>query len=196
MSVNLDVPYFSQEDNAIQPTRTCGSTCTAMCLSYLGVPDFGSREQFEDDVKNKFDSMRLDHGSPGDIRRLIERFNLRDNLTLRGKISDIIRALDAGEVCILHGYWTGPGHIIVIRGYTDNGAFIVNDPAGEWFYDGYSYNSQFRPDTKGKGKIYSQRLISTAANTYTLRDALYAYDTWDKDRIESTATMWLHRISK
>jgi hypothetical protein len=72
----------------------------------------------------------------------------------------------------------------------------VNDPAGEWFYDGYSYNSSFRPDKKGKGKVYSQRLISTAANTYSLRDALHAYDIWDKDRVESTATMWLHRISK
>jgi hypothetical protein len=111
-TTNLDVPYFSQYDNEIAPDITCGATSSAMCLDYFGVPDFGSMQQFEDDVKNKFDSLGLDHGSPSDIRRLIERFGLRDNLTLSGRVSDITRALDAGEVCILHGYWTSPGHIL------------------------------------------------------------------------------------
>ena len=195
MSVNLNVPYFSQRDNKIEPHRTCGATSAAMCLAYFKVPDFGSMQQFEDDVKNRFDSLGLDHGSPNDIRRLIERFGLRDNLTLTGRISDITRALDAGEVCILHGYWTNAGHIIVIRGYTDNGAFYVNDPEGEWFYGGYSRNKTSGPDTKGENKVYSRRLVSSAGNAFSLRKALNFYDTWDSNQIDSTATMWLHRIS-
>lgn len=196
MSVNLKVPYFNQYDNAIEPERTCGATSAAMGLAYFKVPDFGSMKQFEDDVKNKFDSLGLDHGSPSDIRRLIERFDLRDNLTLSGRVSDITRALDAGEVCILHGFWTGSGHILVVRGYTDNGAFYVNDPAGEWFYGGYSRNRRTGPDTKGENKVYSRRLLSSAGNAFSQREALQSYDTWDSNQIENTATMWLHRISR
>lgn len=195
MPVNLNVPYFSQQDNQIEYWRTCGATSVAMCLAYFKIPDFGSMKQFEDDVKNRFDSLGLDHGAPNDIRLLIERFGLRDNLTVSGRVSDITRALDAGEVCILHGYWTDFGHILVIRGYTDSGAFYVNDPAGEWFYGGYSYNKSSGPDNKGENKVYSRKLLSSAGNAFSLREALSFYDNWDSNKIESTATMWLHRIS-
>lgn len=196
MAVNLDVPYFNQRDNEIEADRTCGATCSAMCFTYFKVKDFGSMKQFEDDVKNRFDNLALDHGAPNDIKRLIERFGLRDNLTLKGRISDITNALDAGEVCIVHGFFTPPGHILVVRGYTANGAFIVNDPNGEWFYGGYARNSSFGPDTKGESKVYSRRLISSAGNAFSLRQTLDFYDTWDSAQIESTSTMWIHRISK
>jgi peptidoglycan hydrolase-like protein with peptidoglycan-binding domain len=114
---------------------------------------------------------------------------------MKGRLSDITRSLDSGEICILHGFWTEPGHILVIRGYNGNGDFFVNDPHGEWFYGGYSVNSQISPDNKGENKLYSRRLISSAANAFSLRQALEFYDTWDSNNIESTATMWLHRVS-
>jgi hypothetical protein len=196
MAVNYNVPYFSQEDNQIEPWRTCGATSAAMCLKYFDVPDLGPLLQYEDDVKKRFDRLGIDHGYPDGIKKLLEGLGLIDNLKMNAKLSDITRSLDAGEVCILHGYWTGSGHILVIRGYSDNGDFWVNDPHGEWFYAGYHVNSQLQPDNKGENKLYSRRLISTASNTFSLRAALDAYDTWDSDQIESTATMWLHRISK
>lgn len=196
MSVNLNVPYFSQRDNQIQPERTCGATSSAMCLAYFKVPDFGSFRQFEDDVKNRFDNLGLDHGAPNDIKRLIESFGLRDNLTLAGSLSDITTALDSGSPCILHGFFTNAGHVLVVRGYTTNGAFIVNDPEGEWFYGGYQRNRSTGPDNKGENKIYSRKLISAAGNAFSLKEALRFYDTWRADQIESTATLWLHRISK
>jgi hypothetical protein len=87
------------------------------------------------------------------------------------------------------------GHILVIRGYNDNGDFFVNDPAGEWFYGGYRKNSRISPDNKGENKLYSRKLISSAGNAFSLRQALEFYDTWDSSKIESTATMWLHRVS-
>lgn len=197
MAVNLTpFPYFSQNDNEIEPARTSGVTSAAMCLAYFEVPDFGSFKQYEDDVMNRFDNLGLDHGVPNDIKRLIEAFGLRDNLTLSGRNSDIITAIDSGSPCILHGHFTGPGHIIVVRGYTSNGDFIVNDPEGEWFYGGYQRNRSSGPDTKGENKIYSRRLISAAGNAFSLRQALTFYDTWSADQIESTATLWLHRITK
>jgi peptidoglycan hydrolase-like protein with peptidoglycan-binding domain len=195
MAINHNVPYFSQRDNEIEPWRTCGPTSAAMCLKYFNVADFGSFPQYEDDVKARFDRLGIDHGSPDGIRRLLEGLGLRDNLTMKGSLSDITRSLDSGEICILHGFWTNAGHILVIRGYNDNGDFFVNDPEGEWFYGGYSKNSQVSPDNKGENKLYSRRLISSAGNAYTQRQALDFYDTWDSSKIESTATMWLHRVS-
>lgn len=196
MAVNHKVPYFSQEDNEIEPWRTCGATSSAMCLKYFQVADLGSFPQYEDDVKKRFDRLGIDHGSPDGIKRLLEGLGLRDDLTLNASLSDITRSLDSGEICILHGFWTNSGHILVIRGYNNNGDFLVNDPAGEWFYSGYRKNSQFSSDNKGENKIYSRKLISATANAFSLREALSFYDSWESSKIESTATMWLHRISK
>ena len=39
--------------------------------------------------------------------------------------------LDAGRPVVVHGYWTGAGHIAVLIGYTDSD-WIVHDPAGDW----------------------------------------------------------------
>ncbi|NER03748.1 MAG: hypothetical protein F6K17_14550 [Okeania sp. SIO3C4] len=196
MGINHNVPYFNQENNDIEGWRSCGATSAAMCLKYFGVPDLGPMPQYEDDVKQRFDKLGISHTTPGGIRRLIEGLGLIDNLTMEGSLSDITSALDAGEICILHGYWTNPGHILVIRGYNDKGNFFVNDPAGEWFYEGYRYNSRYIEDNKGENQLYSRRLISSAGNAYSLREALYFYRNWGNDKIESTATMWLHRISK
>lgn len=197
MAINHKVPYFNQEDNEIEPWRTCGATSAAMCLKYFNVPDLGAFPQYEDDVKERFDRLGIAHGSPDGIKRLLEGLGLRDNLTLKASLSDITRSLDSGEICILHGFWTQePGHILVIRGYNDKGDFFVNDPHGEWVYGGYHVNSTVSPDNKGENKIYSRRLISSAGNAFSLRQALDFYDTWDSSNIESTATMWLHRVSK
>ena len=196
MAINHNVPYFSQLDNKIEPDFTCGATSAAMCLKYFNVPDLGSLPQYEDDVKKRFDRLGIDHGSPDGIRRLLEGLGLRDDLTLNASLSDITRSLDSGEICILHGFWTPPGHIFVIRGYNNNGDFFVNDPNGEWFYAGYRKNSRLSPDNKGENKLYSRRLISSGGNAFSLREALRFYDIWDISDIESTATMWLHRVSK
>lgn len=195
MAINHKVPYFNQEDNEIEGWRTCGPTSAAMCLKYFNVPDLGSFPQYEDDVKERFDRLGINHGTPDGIKRLLEGLGLRDDLTLNGSLSDITRSLDSGEICILHGYWTWPGHILVIRGYNDKGDFFVNDPHGEWFDTGYSVNSEFSPDNKGENKLYSRRLISSAGNALSLDQALDFYRNWDSNKIESTATMWLHRVS-
>ena len=45
---------------------------------------------------------------------------------------DSVRAeLDGGAVVVLGTDLTGSGHIVLVRGYTTDGLFIVNDPAGD-----------------------------------------------------------------
>lgn len=195
MAINHNVPYFSQVDNQIEPWRTCGPTSAAMCLKYFNVADLGGFPQYEDDVKERFDRLGIDHGTPDGIKMLLEGLGLRDNLTETGSLSDITRALDSGEICILHGYWTESGHILVIRGYNDQGDFFVNDPEGEWAYGGYDRNSETSQDNKGENKVYSRKLISSAGNAFSQREALEFYKTWDSNKIDSTAKMWLHRVS-
>lgn len=105
MAINHNVPYFCQEDNQVEPWRTCGSTSVAMCLKYFNVADLGSFPQYEDDVKARFDRLGIDRGSPDGIRRLLEGLGLRDNVTMKRSPSGITRSLDSGEICcILHGY--------------------------------------------------------------------------------------------
>jgi Peptidase_C39 like family len=196
MDINYDVPYFSQANNEREPWRHCGSTSTAMSLKYYNIPDPGDYDQYEDDIDVEFHRRGFDHKSTGGIRRLIESFGLLDNLTEESSLKDIDRALQGGKIVIIHGMFTSSGHIIVIRGLTDQGSYYVNDPAGEWFPDGYDYNTGYGEDTKGKNQIYSRRLIASACAAYTLREALDNYKIWDDNQIESTSNIWLHRISK
>ena len=104
MAINHNVPYFNQEDNQIEGWRTCGATSAAMCLKYFNVADLGSFPQYEDDVKAHFDRLGIDRGATDGIRRLLEGLGLRDDLTMKGSLSDITRSLDSGEKCILHGF--------------------------------------------------------------------------------------------
>ena len=52
--------------------------------------------------------------------------------TTGGTRGQIKSHLDAGRPVVVHGYWTGSGHITVIVGY-DETDWLVNDPAGDWY---------------------------------------------------------------
>jgi hypothetical protein len=108
-------------------------------------------------LKHVFDRLGIDRGSPDGIRRLLEGLGLRDNAIVKRSLSDLTRTLDSGKICILHGFGTNAAHSLVIRGYNDKSDFFVNNPAREWFYDGYRKNSQFLPDNQGKNKVYSRK---------------------------------------
>jgi uncharacterized protein YvpB len=98
-------------------------------------------------------------------------YGLDVDLTLRGSLVDIRRSIAQGRPCIVHGYFTDFGHIIVVRGYDERG-FYVNDPFGEWFDSGY------RNDLPGGNLHYSNRLIQSKCSP------------------EGSNYVWLHRIAK
>jgi hypothetical protein len=58
-----------------------------------------------------------------------------------GTINELKAELDEGFPSIVHGYFTGYGHVLVVLGYDEHG-YWVNDSAGEWvetFQGGYPY---------------------------------------------------------
>lgn len=128
----LKVPYFHQLDNVNDPTGTCNVTSVAMCLGYYGykyTPD-----QLFNIARDNRPS--LDIQSPFDLQKLIRLCGASDNFQISGKIEKIKLAINDKKPCIIHGYFTRSGHIVVIVGYNDKG-LIVHDPYGEWFSNGY-----------------------------------------------------------
>jgi uncharacterized protein YvpB len=90
---------------------------------------------------------------------------------MRGRQSDIRKAIAEGRPCIIHGYFTSFGHIVVVRGYDQN-RFFVNDPYGEWTSSGY------RNDRSGQNLYYSNALIQAKCSP------------------ESENYLWIHRLSR
>ncbi|MBM4369191.1 MAG: C39 family peptidase [Deltaproteobacteria bacterium] len=123
--VSLDVPYFYQYDNANEPGSTCGVTSAAMLVDYWNP---GSVTP---------DSLYRAYGkaqgqSPDALAALYRSEGLYSDYTYGGTRAEIRAHLDAGRPVVVHGYWTGAGHVTVIVGYTDTD-WIVNDPAGDWY---------------------------------------------------------------
>ena len=149
----LAVPNLSQLDNTINPHGSCNVTCVAMCLYFLGMPR-RQGTQLEDELYRKLEELGKSRHNPFDLQYLIGTYpGFKDIFRENGSIHDIQTSIDAGNPVIIHGYFTASGHIIVIRGYDDNG-FIVNDPNGEWFSSGYDQTR------RGEGLHYSYGMIS------------------------------------
>jgi GH24 family phage-related lysozyme (muramidase)/uncharacterized protein YvpB len=132
----LDVPFFSQLDNTLNPTGSCNVTCVAMCLAYLGMPH-PPGNQLEDTLYRKMEQLGWSRHDPYDLKALVDSFpGYKDIFRENGGFADIRTSIDAGNPVIIHGYFTRFGHIIVVCGYDEKG-LIVNDPYGEYFSSGY-----------------------------------------------------------
>ncbi|MCC3447456.1 MAG: C39 family peptidase [Microcoleus sp. PH2017_39_LGB_O_B] len=167
--VKLDVPYLSQLDNKRNPTGSCNVTSVAMCLLWGGVTPHQQGIQLEDELYGYMEKRRLDRHSPQDLATVVRDYGLNCLYTATATIDAVKAHLSEGNPCITHGYFTEYGHIIVLTGYDEKG-FIVHDPYGEWFSDGY------RTDLSGEYLHYSYDLIERTC----IPDGLF----------------WIHFISK
>jgi hypothetical protein len=167
----LNVPYFSQRDNLFNPTGACNVTSYAMVMRYFQVARRTDQGQLEDELYSYMHRNRLSRHDPEDLARMGRDYGLKVNFTSRGTLDDIRRAIAQGQPCIVHGYFTSFGHIIVIRGY-DKDNFIVNDPYGQWTSQGY------RKNQSGEALPYSNGVIRSKCSP------------------EGENFIWLHRLSK
>ena len=152
-SVRLNVPFKSQLDNFYNPHGSCNVTSIAMCLRYLGVPRYDNRyRQFEDELYRWCLDRGYSRHNPEHLARVVRDYKRKDDFTYWGTIERCQNHLRGGNPCVIHGYFTSFGHIIVLVGFDANG-FIVHDPYGEWFSTGY------RTDKSGAFLHYSYNLI-------------------------------------
>lgn len=169
-SKNLNIPYDSQLDNEFNPTGACNVTSFAMVMAYFQIKGTGTG-QLADELYQYMEKNGLSRWEPNDLAKMAEAYGLVDVFTMRGRLSDLRKAIAEGRPCIIHGYFTSFGHIIVVRGYDPYG-FFVNDPYGQWTSAGY------RNDLSGKNLYYSNRLIQTKCSP------------------EGEDYIWLHKLSK
>ena len=167
----LNVPYKSQLDNALNPTGACNVTTFAMVMAYFQIKGRTGVGQLEDELYRYMERNGLSRWEPDDLATMGRAYGLKVDFTTRGKLADIRKAIAEGRPCIIHGYFTSFGHIIVVRGYDQNG-FYVNDPYGEWFASGY------RNDLSGENLHYSNALIQSKCSP------------------EGTDYIWLHRLAR
>ncbi len=145
-TIRLEVPYRSQLDNKFNPLGACNVTSMAMCMEYLDT-DLGGNKyksgngQLEDHLYRFMENHGLSRHSPQDLERLVNDhyYPLKDKFTPWGTIDCCKSHLASGNPCVIHGYFTSFGHIIVLVGYDSKG-FLVHDPYGEWFESGYDTN--------------------------------------------------------
>ncbi|HEY9632459.1 MAG TPA: C39 family peptidase [Coleofasciculaceae cyanobacterium] len=169
-TVQLKVPYLSQLDNVTDPYGTCNVTSVAMCMAYLGHPIRNSQgEQLEDELNAYCYEHSLDRHVGEDLAKVLRAYGYKDDYQSNAKWEDVKKWLDQGNPCIVHGYFTDSGHIIVIIGYNQKG-WIVNDPYGEWYSSGYDTSRT------GAGLTYSYDMMERVCGP--------------------NGTMWIHYVSK
>ncbi|MCC3409385.1 MAG: C39 family peptidase [Microcoleus sp. PH2017_10_PVI_O_A] len=151
-SVRLQIPYRSQLDNLHNPTGSCNVTSIAMCLNFLKVPRRQNAGQYEDELYQYAIDQGYSRHDPQDLAKIVRDYGGTDNFTSWGTIERCKKHLASGNPCVIHGYFTSFGHIIVLAGFDEEG-FIVHDPYGEWFPSGY------RTDLSGEFLHYSYKLI-------------------------------------
>ncbi len=148
----LNVPWFPQTDNAIQPNRTCNSSACAMCLEYFKPGTLIGPKGDDAYIEKVF--------SVGDTTdhlvqtRVLASYGIESSFSYTLGFVDLDRELAAGRPVVIGILHRGPlsapvgGHMIVVVGKTAQGDYIVNDPFGN-LMTGYSTSV-----IEGKGAIY------------------------------------------
>jgi hypothetical protein len=159
----LPVPYLNQyDDAAVNPGGSCGNTSTAMLLRFYGI------QKSPDGVRATYDGGGDCGGGakpwqcPEGLSRIQKSEGLKSRFSRTASRSTIKRQIDAGRPVIIHGNFTGVGHIMVVVGYDDSAKqWIVNDPSGRWCGGvGGGYSSCGGAYDSGKSRRYSYESFS------------------------------------
>lgn len=161
VSNDSEVPYFFQYANRLHPGSSCQNTSVAMVLSHLGwlgVPD---------DITSTWgkDYAQSPHNLSSMFNTIASAEDLAGRLVTNtsGSLEEFKDLAATGSVLIVHGYFTGYGHVLVVTDY-DGTHYTVNDPAGVWrgtFKGGYGWSGA----TDGRGARYNKDSFEAAIGT-------------------------------
>jgi len=150
----LPLPWFPQTDNYRDAERTCNSSSCAMCLEYFRPGKLPGK-----DGDNIYVEVVFEYGDTTDHEvqtKALAQFGLNSTWNTNLDFEDVYRELEAGRPAVIGIYHRGTtehpsgGHMIVVRGRTEEGDFIVNDPYGS-LNDGYTGAVE-----NGTGAIYGK----------------------------------------
>lgn len=143
-AINLSVPYFSQRSNREKngsgetvAWETCNLTSLCMLLNYLGITD-----DIPDVVIAKFKQKKYENDNFGDwddLKKICKDVYYVDEKSILGNSNFghtiLPNFLKAGlPIMFSYGILSKDGisgHIAVLRGMTENGDWILNDPWGD-----------------------------------------------------------------
>ncbi|HAE37802.1 MAG TPA: hypothetical protein DCG57_04085 [Candidatus Riflebacteria bacterium] len=142
----IELPYFSQYKNSLNPGGTCQNTCLAMILRHYGwkgVPDditraWGSQvAQTPEGGEKVFNSYAEKLALPVRAKGYRAAYNL-----FRQKLSQ-------GHPLIVHGYFTA-GHVLIASS-CDGNYYDCHDPAGKW---NQVYKGSYDTSVSGRNQKY------------------------------------------
>ncbi|MBE0379871.1 C39 family peptidase [Pseudoalteromonas prydzensis] len=168
------VPYYKQLNNYYDPYGTCSVTSLAMVTDMAGFTDPTVNGRTPDYLYEELGGVlqtvpALEWGY-NEMARRVGSSKRADSKT-NGTITELRNAVNAGKVAIVHGWFTNPGHIMVVTGF-DGTHYTVNDPFGQWNLQKWgSYNS----DVSGKGLRYPKAAFEYAINDNGTGDDLWVH---------------------
>ena len=167
------VPHWSQLSNAVDPYGTCSGTSMAMITDFYALTNPTSLGQRTPDyIYSRF-------GKRQTVATLAEVFNtiaaekgsgLRDYGTTTGTFDQLRQRASQGKPTIVHGWFTTPGHIMVVTGY-DGVNYTVNDPYGKWLLTTGSYDTS----VSGKGQKYPKAAFERVINDNGMGNDLWLH---------------------
>ena len=132
-SINTPIPYYSQLENQNKPASTCSVTSLAMVTDFFGITQPSDTARVPDKLYQRYGLLQ-------DVPVLSGAFNqlaLEAGSTARatgltnGTFAQLQQHVSKGLPAIVHGWFTPPGHILVVIGY-DGEYYTVHDPYGKW----------------------------------------------------------------
>lgn len=171
-----DVPYYRQYDNAERGGSACNITSVAMMVDYFGIAlDSADKTRTPDKIYDRF-GIKYNPEELAAIFNIIAReanANVRDTFYERGTIEQLRQELAQGNPVIVHGWFTKPGHIMVVTGF-DGENYIVNDPAGRWNLKKWGADS-YDISVSGEGIRYPAEAFEYAINDNGTGDDLWLH---------------------
>lgn len=151
IETELKIPLYHQEDYPKSPygsstvaSSGCGPTSMAMITSYLT-----GFQVTPDEIGSDYGSYYVDgQGSSHQLFYAVAKDNGYNCKQLSLNAQSFINELNAGNpviVTVTAGTFTKGGHIMVLRGITSDGYFLINDPNGynleKYMTDAFSINT-------------------------------------------------------
>ncbi len=171
-----EVPYYRQYDNAERGGSACNITSVAMMVDYFGIAlEPENKSRMPDKIYDRF-GIKYNPEELAAIFNIIAReanASVRDNFYERGTIAQLREELENGNPVIVHGWFTKPGHIMVVTDF-DGENYIVNDPAGRWNLKKWGDNS-YDISVSGQSIKYPAKEFEYAINDNGTGDDLWLH---------------------